>query len=190
MNGLGETGMTEGSPDVLSRKLEAQKYLEAQFQALRTEIIENKRQNFQIIAFGVASLPIGDFVATKFSRSFYIALPALVIVTALLYLGTNNAIIRCGAYIRRHIEPSTPIGWEQWLESEKDARSSDKTISIAIRLLFTAYLVIALLLAWRELMRVLVPSVALLLSMIYALISAIFAHRFVSSFLIHTPDEE
>jgi len=181
--------MPGGSPEVLA-KLETQKFLEAQFHALRTEIIENKGQNFQIIVFGVASLPVGDFVATKFSSTFYIALPALVIVAALLYLGTHNATIRCGAYIRKHIEPSTLIGWEQWLETVKDARSSDSTISIAIRLLFTTYLAIALLLSGRELMRMLAPGIALSLSVVYGLISVVFAFKFVSSFLTHTPDED
>lgn len=87
------------------------------------------RRRFHVIPG--ASLPVGNVVATNYSSTLHLALPAVVIVAALLYLGSNNAIIRCGAYIRRHIEPSSVKGWECWLEEEEKRRTSDRTISVA-----------------------------------------------------------
>lgn len=64
-------------------------------------------------------------------------------VVALIYLAENNALMRCGRYLKHHIEPEINgvVGWERWLEtrSNYDTRAVDKYLSYAFYLLFFVY---------------------------------------------------
>jgi hypothetical protein len=163
------------------------KFLELQYVALREEILETKRQNFQIIGFGIASWPAGNLIAIRYSETLFLVLPVIVIVAAFLYLGSNNAVIRCGNYIRENMEPGTVIGWERWLEEKEGLRrKADKTTSLAIRLLFGVYLIVSLALAWRELDKLLVAVAGFFVMSLYILVSLFFAYRFIAAFNIYT----
>lgn len=167
------------------RTLLPSKLLELQFVALRAEILETKRQNFQTIGFGVASLPLGNLLAEKSASLLYLALPAVVVVAALMYMGSNNAIIRCGEYIRTEVEPNG-IGWEQWLENTPSARNADRVVSVAIRTLFAIYLLIALWLAGAELWRQVDPSLASPVISLYVLLCGWAGWKFHRGFRLHS----
>lgn len=117
-----------------------------QYQTLRKEIETTKERTFKIIEFGIIAVPLGYFVAQTYKIEFVlIPIPFLAIVIALLYLSENHNMMRCGRYIRLHIEPEIPevIGWEAWLEKPGalGQRTSDKFVSFCVYLLFSVYFI-------------------------------------------------
>src|SRR3990170_5614549 len=121
-------------------------FLNQQYLTLREEIRETKDRIFKTMAFGLVVVPGSHFLAEAYKiDTVTLTLPILVIVVALIYLAENNALMRCGRYIKRHIEPEIRdiVGWEQWLETKSswDARSVDKYLSYAFYLLFFVYFV-------------------------------------------------
>jgi hypothetical protein len=106
------------------------------------------------MGFGLIVVPASHFLAQSYEIDIIIlSLPVLVVVVALIYLAENNALMRCGRYIKHHIEPNIDdvIGWETWLETKAswDARSVDKYLSYAFYLLFLVYFVGSVFLAGR-----------------------------------------
>lgn len=119
-------------------------FLKNQYLTLRKEIEESKNRVFQTMGFGLVVVPGSNFLAQAYKIDIItLSLPLLVVVVALVYLSENNAIMRCGRYIKYHIEPqvSDVIGWEAWLElkSSYDTRAVDKNMSYAFYLLFFVY---------------------------------------------------
>ncbi len=126
--------------------MDRQEFLKQQYITLREEIRETKDRIFKTMGFGLIVVPGSNFLAHAYQLdTITLSLPILVIVVALLYLSEENALMRCGRYIRYHIEPTVvdTVGWEQWLEksSNEDARSVDKHVSYAFYLLFFVYFV-------------------------------------------------
>jgi hypothetical protein len=72
-------------------------------------------------------------------------LPFIVISVAFLYLSENHSLMRCGRYIRLHIEKKVPdiVGWENWLESDDscDPRTVDKYVAYSIYIVLAIYYV-------------------------------------------------
>ena len=120
-------------------------FLKNQFVSLREEIAESKKRVFQTMGFGLVVVPGSHFLAQAYALdTVTLSLPILVIVVSLVYLSENNAIMRCGRYIKQHIEPeiNDTIGWEQWIEDNAgdfDTRSVDKHMFYAFYLLFFVY---------------------------------------------------
>ncbi len=120
-------------------------FLKNQFLSLREEIAESKKRVFQTMGFGLVVVPGSHFLAQAYTLdTVTLSLPILVIVVSLVYLSENNAIMRCGRYIKQHIEPeiNETIGWEQWIEDNAgifDTRSVDKNMFYAFYLLFFVY---------------------------------------------------
>src|SRR5712691_8930930 len=126
--------------------MDRQEFLKQQFITLREEVRETKDRIFKTMGFGLVVVPGSNFLAQAYQiDTITLSLPVLVVVVALLYLSEENALMRCGRYIKHHIEPDIPdaVGWEQWLEmsSTWDARSVDKHVSYAFYLLFLVYFV-------------------------------------------------
>ncbi|MFI5118323.1 MAG: hypothetical protein ACHP8B_16670 [Terriglobales bacterium] len=124
-------------------------FLKEQYSTLRKEIENTKSRIFKIVAFGLTIVPAAHFVAQeqKLEALLYIT-PLLVIVVALLYLSENHALMRCGRYIRceieRHVteQDKDVIGWETWLEANKQrygTRTVDKFVAYCFHILFVVY---------------------------------------------------
>lgn len=124
--------------------MDKQDFLKEQFIALRKEIEDSKNRVFQTMGFGLIVVPGSHYLAQRFKiDTATLSLPILVVVVALVYLSENNAIMRCGRYIKQHIEPSIQgvVGWEKWLEEKSpyDTRAVDRHMSYAFYILFLVY---------------------------------------------------
>lgn len=134
--------------------MDDQEFLKLQFITLRDEIRETKDRIFKTMGIGLLGLPASYFLAKAYKiDTVIILLPFIVVVVALLYLAENNALMRCGRYIKHNIEPQRIIGWETWLETKGadtwDARDVDKHLYIAFYLFFVLYFVGAAFIACR-----------------------------------------
>ncbi len=124
--------------------MDKSQFLLEQYKTLREEIKESKGRIFKLVGFGMFALPAANFFAQVYTLDIItLSLPILVIVIAFLYLSENHAIMRCGRYIRLHIEPKIEdtIGWETWLEENGDLRrrTVDKYVSYCFYLLIFMY---------------------------------------------------
>ena len=133
--------------------MDESQFLMEEYKTLREEIRETKARIFKLVGFGIFAVPVAHFVAQTYRLDVVIlSLPLLVIVVALLYLSENHALMRCGCYIREHIEPKVEdtigevillekgsdrsiepkvkdtIGWETWLENGFGRRTVDKYV--------------------------------------------------------------
>jgi len=124
-------------------------FLKEQYSTLRKEIEQTKSRIFKIVAFGITIVPAAHFVAKdQHLEALNYITPLLVIVVALLYLSENHALMRCGRYIRceieRHVtaQDKDVIGWETWLEANKQrygTRTVDKFVAYCFHILFIVY---------------------------------------------------
>jgi hypothetical protein len=127
-------------------------FLMQEYIALRKEIEQIKARTYSIVAIGIVGIPGAQFLAKAYNIDpLTVVIPLLVIVLALSYLSDNHGLMRCGRYIREHIEPafSTVVGWETWLEEPKhhDRRSVDRFASGAFFVLFLVYYILSTALA-------------------------------------------
>lgn len=132
--------------------MEKSEFLLQEFLTVREEVKETKDRIFKTMGFGLVVVPASDFVAQSSNiGTITLSLPILVVVVALIYLSENNALMRCGRYIRTVLEPEMAhtVGWERWLEMKENygARDVDKYLSYAFYLLFFVYFVGAVFLA-------------------------------------------
>lgn len=128
-------------------------FLMVQYEALRQEILATQRRNLQTLGFGALSIPAAGFLAeTKNVPALWLTVPVLILGIALLYLADNHGIIRCGAYIKEHIEKPLReegiIGWETWLEEGHGKRSTERYTTWCFYLFFILYFVASVLMAW------------------------------------------
>lgn len=126
--------------------MDKQEFMKQQYLTLREEIKDTKSKIFQTMGIGLVVVPGSQFLAQSYNiDTITLSLPVLVVVVALIYLSENNALMRCGRYIRTQIEPNLEniVGWEQWLETQhsRDFRNVDKFLSYAFYLLFLVYFI-------------------------------------------------
>jgi hypothetical protein len=122
-----------------SREFALQQYL-----TLREEIKETKERLFKVMTFGIIGVPAANYLSDRFKiPEILLALPALVLIIALMYLAENHGLMRCGRFIRTHVEPrfSDVKGWERWLEESDERRSVDRYVAYSFFLLFIVYYV-------------------------------------------------
>jgi hypothetical protein len=135
--------MTIPSPD----------FVREQYITLREEIKDTKDRIFKISAIGLFTLPAGQYLANVTeAKVLLLFLPFIVISVAFLYLSENHSLMRCGRYIRLHIEKTIPdiTGWESWLESDDhcDPRNVDKYVDYSIYIVLGVYYLVAILLCF------------------------------------------
>lgn len=125
-------------------------FLKMQYEALRQEILATQKRNMQTLGFGALSVPVAGYLATVHDiPALSLTLPLLVLGVALLYLADSHGIIRCGEYIREHIEAELAgpdvVGWETWLEMgrERTRRSTERYTTWCFYLMFLLYFVAA-----------------------------------------------
>jgi len=119
-------------------------FLKQQYLTLREEIKETKDRIFKTMGFGLVVVPAAHFLSQAYNiDTVTLSMPLLVVVVALIFLAENNALMRCGSYLKDHIESEVEgiIGWEVWLETENnfDRRAVDEYLSYAFYLLFFVY---------------------------------------------------
>ena len=129
-------------------------FIRQQFLTLREEIKETKDRIYKTMGFGLVVVPVANFLADTYKIDIIVlSLPILVLVVALIFLAENNALMRCGRYIKICIEPEMKgfLGWEQWLETKScyDTRAVDKYLTYAFYLLFFMYFTGSLFIACR-----------------------------------------
>ena len=124
--------------------MEPQDFLKIEYESLREEIKDAKDRTFKTLVLGVMAVPATQSLAKVYEiDALALALPLLVLVFALLYLAENHTIMRCGRYIRLHIEPRVPdvTGWETWLTTPDgfEKRSVDRHLKYSFYTLFGVY---------------------------------------------------
>lgn len=116
-----------------------------EYVTLREEIKETKARIFKLVSYGIIIVPGAQYLSIAFPNLEIIKLtiPILVIVLALLYLSENHALMRCGKYIKDHIEKGVEKhqGWEHWLDSHSKPgrRTVDIYMGFCFYLLFFIY---------------------------------------------------
>jgi hypothetical protein len=123
-----------------------------------------------------------------------LALPLLVVVITMLYLGDNHAVIRCGQFIRQHIETEAPSvkGWEAWLEDyvEQGTRTTERWVMYGVSLLLLLYFVGSVSLAWPVAKGEYGAPVAVALTSLYGVIGATVGVFFAWSMKLSTTTPE
>lgn len=124
--------------------MERQEFLLQQFLTLRDEIKSTKQRLFLIVFIGLIAVPLIAYLAQSQATSFgYVApmLPFLVLVLTVLFFAEQNALMRCGHFIRANIEPQimNAPGWETWLESKPDLRLMDKYFAGCFMVVFFVF---------------------------------------------------
>ena len=134
------------------------KYNELQFNALREEIMLYKKRKFRMLTFGILVLPYVQSVFFQQQNTSFMLpfIPIFVLVFAASFIKNHNNIMRCGAYIRFHIEEDIErkhpefTGWETWADKYGPlGRKYIDYISVACSLvLFLAYYLFSIVLAY------------------------------------------
>jgi hypothetical protein len=151
--------------------LDKKAFLEWQYNTLRKEIETSRAHHFTIAAGTLVVVPavellVGagkDLVVENNGMGSILAVLSLVVVVLLptivlsvyaLFFAEHFAIMRCGRYIRNHIEPEVSpqiVGWENWLGKthleDKDAlkgkRAHEGLQMLAFNLLYGALYLVA-----------------------------------------------
>ncbi len=111
--------------------METQDFLLEQYRALRKEITATKTRLFRIVIVGTIVVPVLTFMA-EMPESRFVGpiLPFAVLVLTILFVADEQALMRCGRYIRERVEPQVMdcVGWESWLESQTNLRVLDRCL--------------------------------------------------------------
>jgi hypothetical protein len=167
-------------------------FLQSEYVTLRDEIKEAKTRTYKTLIIGLTGVPAAHhFARTLQIDILLLALPVLVFVLGLMYLADNHTIMRCGRYIRCHIEPAinpSLVGWEMWLEREdgSDKRSVDRLLTYSFYVLSVAYFIISVFLAVKFAHRTYGAPAATLLALIYTAPGAFVARYIATRMLLST----
>ncbi|HEY3244272.1 MAG TPA: hypothetical protein VGM03_13075 [Phycisphaerae bacterium] len=126
--------------------MDEHEFLKQQFITLRDEIRATKQRAFLIVLLGLIAVPIVAYLAESANRELVAPmLPFLILVLTVLYFVEQNALMRCGQFIRCAIEPQIKDapGWETWLESKPDLRTMDKYFGGCFLIVFFVYYFLA-----------------------------------------------
>lgn len=160
-------------------------FMLAQFEALRTEIKTSKQNAFHVVGAGLAGIPSAHFLIDAFQTSeLVLGMPLLVVVAGFLYMSEMHAVMRCGRYIREHIEPCFPEveGWEAYLAApEPDRRTVDKLLFNSFYLLFLIYFAGSSIVAVIYVFETFSPPIAYLLLAFYVTVGAGFAYFLIAN---------
>nr|MBN2276979.1 hypothetical protein [candidate division Zixibacteria bacterium] len=121
-----------------------EEFQKMEYKTLREEITNTKSRIFKLVGYGIVVVPSAHLLARTYRLDILlISIPILVIVVALFYLAESRALMRCGTYIKFHIESRIDgvVGWEHWLEQPGSTkrRSVDNFVGYSFYLLFLVY---------------------------------------------------
>ncbi len=109
--------------------MEDKQFAVLQFEALRKEIAATKARLFTTVCLGLVAVPVLTYLSeTPGTRFLGPILPFVVLVLTILFVAEENALMRCGRYIRERVESEVEPGWESWLESQPGLRLMDKCL--------------------------------------------------------------
>ncbi len=130
--------------------MDKNEFLRQQYVTLRDEIKATKQRAFLIVLLGLIAVPIVAFVAQTHELDYVAPMvPFLVLVLTVAYFVEQNALMRCGQFIRSSIEPQImdAPGWETWLESKPDLRTMDKYFGGCFMIVFFVFYFLSVALA-------------------------------------------
>ena len=124
--------------------MENDKFLIQQYISLREEVKETKARIFKLAGLGIVGMPASYFLAHTYKLEILIiSLPILICTILLLFLAESRALMRCGMYIKEHIEPIFQkqenqdfIGWEHWLQENKQGEPGRRIVDILVLVFF------------------------------------------------------
>jgi hypothetical protein len=109
--------------------MSAEDFMRQQYITLRQEISEGKARIFRLLVLGTLLVPLAGFAASEF-HSVYASssMPFVVLVLMFAFVLEQNTIVRCGRYLKEHVEPHIQgvVTWEKWLESNNRIREVDR----------------------------------------------------------------
>ena len=119
-------------------------FLLQQYLTLRDEVKETKSRIFKLAGFGIIGMPSAYFLAHTYKLDILIiSLPILICTILLLFLAESRALMRCGLYIKEHIETELVssvdinfIGWEHWLEQKQRGKPGRRIVDILVVVFF------------------------------------------------------
>ncbi len=117
--------------NLAGNSVEGDSFIIEEYKTIRDEIKATKARLFLINSVGIAGVPmLLSWLAKDDSNSislmiFECFLPFIVVASIPVFLSENRNLMRCGRYIRKHIENEltntekyhSHIGWERWLET-------------------------------------------------------------------------
>ncbi|HPF39971.1 MAG TPA: hypothetical protein P5081_23995 [Phycisphaerae bacterium] len=104
-------------------------FMKQQYLTLRDEIRSSKSRVFFILVLGTLFIPVAAFVAKEYGNAFAAAsIPFILLVLMIAFIMEQNSIVRAGRYLKEHVEPHIDgiVTWENWLESNKKLRDTDR----------------------------------------------------------------
>lgn len=111
--------------------MDTKEFLIEEYRTLRREIAATKQRLFMIVALGSVAVPVLTFLA-ELPNSRFVGpiLPFVVLVLTILFVADEQALMRCGRFIRERIEPHFESGteWEKWLEGKPGLRVMDRCL--------------------------------------------------------------
>ena len=109
--------------------MEKHDFVKEQYVALRAEIGATKARLFKTVCLGLVIVPVLTYLAEGPEIRFLgPIIPFVIMVLTILFVAEEQALMRCGRYIRERIEPliEQGAGWEAWLESQSNLRVLDR----------------------------------------------------------------
>ena len=129
--------------------MDASEFLKEQFLVLRREIDARQTRIFWTVIIGLLGMPTLTYLARDADALAWLAIPFLVLVIIVLFLAEQNAMMRCGRFIREKIEsnPDLVPGWEFWLESRQEYRRMERNFVGCFIVIFFLYYFLAMAMA-------------------------------------------
>jgi hypothetical protein len=121
-------------------------FLKEQFLALRREIEARQARIFWTVVIGLLGMPTLTYLAKDADTLAWLAIPFLMLVIIILFLTEQNAMMRCGRFIREKLEnhPDLEPGWESWLESRLEYRVMERNFIGCFIVIFFLYYFLAI----------------------------------------------
>ena len=121
-------------------------FIKEQFLVLRREIEARQARLFWTVVIGLLGMPTLTYLAKDADTLAWLAIPFLMLVIIVLFLAEQNAMMRCGRYIREKVEgnPELAPGWECWLESRPEYRLMERNFVGCFIVIFFFYYFLAI----------------------------------------------
>lgn len=126
--------------------MDKSEFLKEQFLMLRREIESRQLRLFWTVVIGLLGMPTLTYLAKDADTLAWLAIPFLMLVVIVLFLAEQNAMMRCGRFIREKVEGSPDLapGWESWLESRREYRLMERNFVGCFIVIFFLYYFLAI----------------------------------------------
>lgn len=116
-----------------------------QFYFLRREIEARQTRLFWTLVIGLLGLPTLTYLAKDADTMAWLVIPFFILVTNVLFIAEQHAMMRAGRFVRLEIERSGEVGpgWESWLESQPEFRLMERNFVGCFVCIFLLYYFLA-----------------------------------------------